>query len=519
MKKQLLLSALIIFICHPFIMEAQNPVWECDYNSGSWISKSPLPEGRAMMASNVIDGKIYLTGGFYDYGIDTFVFKHTLFIYDPLADSWDTTGTPIPYTRDISNSGQSVVDGKWYLVGGIDWEERYTGGSWLAVPVARVDAYDPQTDSWELKANLPEPMGGNGICTLDDKIYITGGVSGRLGSEKIYKSVYMYDPSKDTWTSKADMNYARYAHVSLAFNGKIYVFGGGSVDWGTNTQTVEVYDPIQDQWTDLSPECPPLSMAGGCVVDSAIYLFGGISDYNATNRGSKRITKYYPGKDEWKFYGYMPETNLQHSVCEIGGNIYIIGGRGYNFGVRNNVDEFKLSDLVCEDVIPDTTLSTGETISLDLSKHFSHLEGESISYTACTGTHSIVKDSIDVHMLMLSGMGSGTLEVLVRAESETDESGDVFKVQVTGPGVFVNDPSMTLYQIFPNPAGKLLTVQLQKEGTHDYLIYSASGQQVLEGILTGSSQTIDLSLLDKGMYFIKVCSPEIAVTRKFLKIW
>ena len=65
----------------------------------------------------------------------------------------------------------------------------------------------------------------------------------------------------------------------------------------------------------------------------------------------------------------------------------------------------------------------------------------------------------------------------------------------------------------------MLTVQLQKEGPYDYLIYSISGQQVLEGILAGASHTIDLSLLDKGMYFIKISSPELAITRKFLKIW
>ena len=499
-------------------MEAQNPVNKCDYNSGSWISKSPLPEGRADMASSVIDGKIYLSCGFYDYGIDSFVYKHTLFLYDPIADSWDTTGTPIPYTRG-AGSAYSVVDGKWYVVGGIE-QGIDADGRWMLVPLARVDAYDPQTDSWELKANLPEPMGGGGICTLDGKIYMTGGISGRSGSEKIYKSVYMYDPSKDKWTSKADMNDPRTFHVSLAFNGKIYVFGGASVDFGTNTQTVEVYDPIEDKWTKLSPECPPLSMAGGCVVDSAIYLFGGITDYRGTNTGSKRITKYDPGKDEWKHYGFMPKTNLQHSVCEIGGNIYIIGGRRDKFKVQNSLDEFKLSDLVCEDLILDTTINKGETISLDLSKHFSHLEGESISYTACTGTHLVVKDSIDGHMLMLTGMGAGTLEVSVRAESENDESGDSFVVKVNEVSAISSmEAESSLLQIFPNPAGNLLTVELQKGEACDFQIYSASGQQVLEGILTGSSQTIDLSSLERGMYFIKVRSPEIAVTRKFLKIW
>ncbi len=515
--KKLLLSALFVFIWLPITIEAQISYDECNFNSGTWVSKTPMPEGRALAVSSVIDGKIYSTCGYYDYGLDTMVNRHTLFVYDPVADTWDTTGMPIPYTRSMENPGQSVVDGKWYVVGGIEWER--TDAGWMAVPLARVDAYDPGTDSWELKAFLPEPMGGNGICTLDGKLYVTGGISGQIGTEQIYKSVYMYDPASDTWEAKADMNNARSFHVSLAFDGKIYVFGGNN-ESGNNLsgRTVEVYDPELDQWALLSPKAPAIADAGGCVVDNTIYLFGGIEDFDSST-GSWNIWKYYPEKDQWSIYGRMPESNYHHSVCEFGGKIYVIGGRRSGWKVSSNVDEFELSELVLDELFLDKTLGKGETISLDLSQHFSHIDGEPFNYTICQSYAGVVSDSIDGDTLILTGMGAGRVDVWVRAESGKDVSGDKFQVEVLITGISEQDHASTLIQLFPNPAGDILTVQLQKEGIYEYSVYSVNGQQVLVGILEGSSHTVDVSILDRGMYFIKVSSSELAVTRKFLKIW
>jgi len=520
--KKLLLSALFVFIWLPITMEAQISYDKCNFNSGTWIPKTPMPEGRALMGSSIIDGKIYSTCGYYDYGKDTIVDKHTLNVYDPVADTWDTTGMPIPYTRSMYNPGQSVVDGKWYVVGGIEWVR--TDAGWMAVPLARVDAYDPGTDSWELKANLPEPMGGNGICTLDGKLYVTGGISGQIGTEQLYKSVYMYDPATDTWTAKADMNNARTFHVSLAFDGKIYVFGG-MLEAGSNLpgRTVEVYDPELDQWTLLSPGAPAVADAGGCVVDNAIYLFGGLADYGPSTSGTSGYTwdvwKYDPEKDQWSIYGRMPESNYQHSVCEFGGKIYVIGGRRGSWLVSGEVDEFELSDLVLDEFFPETTIGKWETIRLDLSQHFSHQEGAPLNYSICQSWAGVVSDSIDGDTLILTGLGAGRVDLWVRAESGKDVSGDKLQVEVLSTGISEQDQASALIQLFPNPAVDVLTVQLQKEGIHEYSVYSVNGQQVLEGILEGSSHTIDISTLDRGMYFIKVSSPELVVTRKFLKIW
>jgi len=330
----------------------------------------------------------------------------------------------------------------------------------------------------------------------------------------------MYDPDLDQWTAKADMISERSDHVTLACNGKIYVLGGdGNAIAGTAS---EVYDPEEDSWTQIAPMPYGVFDAGGCVINNEIYLFGGRKVIDQVSQSS-RILKYNPDKDQWSIYGYMPAANTEHTVCAFEGKVYLFGGykmatlsTGHNYSlVSEHVYEFELSDLELNETFQDTVFGNGEEFSLDLSKHFSHKNGEQISYTVCTSKDEVVSDSLDGHMLFLKGLNAGTVQVHVRAESGSDESGDQFTVELT-PGVSVQEAAGNLFQLFPNPAVDQLTIKLLQEGPHDYQIYTASGQQVLHGIIKASTPVIDLSALDQGLYFIKVGSAKRTVTRKFL---
>jgi N-acetylneuraminic acid mutarotase len=526
MKKLFLPIVLLAFFAPMVLLDGQTPDG-CRFNIGFWVNQTSMPDGRARAVSGMIDGKIYSTCGYNEIyqpsaGNYTTLTKRTLCIYDPIADTWDTAGTPIPYYRWVSTPGQSAVDGKLYVVGGVEWES--TSGGWLGIPMARVDVYDPLSDSWELKANLPEPLGEGGICSLDGKIYVTGGISGHSTDPQRHKNLFVYDPELDEWKSKADMISGRAHHVSLACKGKIYVFSGnGSTTAGV---AAEAYDPEQDQWSEIAPMPYGVFHSSGCVINDEIYLFGGVKHWGQVSQSSG-ILKYNPDNDEWTIYGYMPEQHWQHTVYEFGGKVYLIGGREmYHTGLeyRNRVSSkvyaYELSSLYLKENLPDVTLDKGETFNLDLSEYFGHQKQESFSINVCTGQDEIVSDSLADQVLYLHGLEAGSDQVHIRVQSGNDQFGGKFNVTVN-PATGIADPQATHtdLQLFPNPAGDQLTIQLQKEGPHTYSICTASGQQAMEGILSGSSQTIDLSELDNGMYFIKVNSSERTVIRKFLKLW
>jgi hypothetical protein len=69
----------------------------------------------------------------------------------------------------------------------------------------------------------------------------------RLERRENRRNRHEYDPSTDTWTDKANMPTARERMASAVVNGRIYVFGGTRS--GSPLVTREAYDPASDTWT------------------------------------------------------------------------------------------------------------------------------------------------------------------------------------------------------------------------------------------------------------------------------
>ena len=94
-----------------------------------------------------------------------------------------------------------------------------------------------------------------------------------------------YDPTSDTWTTKASMSTVRFWWPGAGvLDGRLYVVGG----WGQNVGplgTVEVYDATSNTWS-AAASTPTVHGAGLIVgvVNSLLYAVGGFSNtYLATN--------------------------------------------------------------------------------------------------------------------------------------------------------------------------------------------------------------------------------------------
>jgi N-acetylneuraminic acid mutarotase len=85
----------------------------------------------------------------------------------------------------------------------------------------------------------------------------------------------MYDPTTNTWVSKKEMPSSRMNHECVVLEDKIYAIGGindnGSVVYDIN----EVYDPKINSW-GASTEMPGgLQMFGATLCNNKIYAIGG----------------------------------------------------------------------------------------------------------------------------------------------------------------------------------------------------------------------------------------------------
>jgi len=278
---------------------------------GVWTQKADMPTGRLWHASSVVDGKIYAIGGRATETLTT--------EYNPLTDTW-TTKAPMPTARFAHST--SVVNGKIYAIGG-------GAGAWKP-GLSVVEEYDPMTDTWTTKAPMPTARGwGLATSVVDGKIYAIGGTGSSSLWAGFRRTVEVYDPLTDTWTRKADMPTARIFFSTSVVDGKIYAIGGALVT-KAGLSTVEVYDPATDTWTTKNPMPTARHAHASAVVDGKIYIIGGGPEGGANHAGPDGLSvveAYDPATDTWTTIADMPEPRGLLSASAIGGIIYAIGGK------------------------------------------------------------------------------------------------------------------------------------------------------------------------------------------------
>jgi len=142
--------------------------------------------------------------------------------------------------------GSAVVDGKIYVIGGAPF---YCGIT------AVVEEYDPAADTWTRRSDMPTARQGLRAAAVDGIIYAIGGCEVAPGVDRDISTVEAYDPTTDTWTRKADMPTARTLSAIAVVDGIIYIIGGSfDEDYLSEVNVevisaVEAYDPGTDTWT------------------------------------------------------------------------------------------------------------------------------------------------------------------------------------------------------------------------------------------------------------------------------
>jgi RNA polymerase sigma factor (sigma-70 family) len=234
-------------------------VEEYDPKTDTWTKKANVPTANTLFSISVVNGKLYAIGGWNGTALST------VEEYDPEADKW-TKKTKMPTVRD--GLGTSVVNGKIYAIGG--WKPM--------TEVPTVEEYDPIADEWVKKADMPTGRWALSTSAVNGKIYAIGGRVGTGGDGVPLSTVEEYDPATDTWTTKADMPTPRLSLATAVVDGRIYVIGGWN---NAELSSVEVYDPATDTWTKEADMPTARKWLSTSAVDGKIYAIGGTTIGNA----------------------------------------------------------------------------------------------------------------------------------------------------------------------------------------------------------------------------------------------
>ncbi len=286
----------------------------------SWATKAPMQMSRSSLGVAVVDGKIYAIGGFtkqISSGSSASVVVGTNEEYNPETDTWIFKSN-MPTARFAF--AIAVYQNKIYCIGGSTGKGR-TGVT---------EVYDPKTDTWETKEPMPTPRSELKANIADGKIYLIGGIidSNADSGFSISALNEVYDPVIDSWVTKTAIPNGATNYASAVSNGKIYFMGGLSETPKSNLS--QIYNPKEDTWSVGSPS--PSGIRDGVAVVTSdidaperIYVLG--VTWKLWGDESPYAVKIYdPVTDNWTFGADIPTVRHYFGVAIVNDLLYVIGG-------------------------------------------------------------------------------------------------------------------------------------------------------------------------------------------------
>jgi N-acetylneuraminic acid mutarotase len=329
--------------------DAGNGITAGNPRDPSWSTIAPYPVGIMDNGADIIDGKVYVVGG-----IDsTFTTLAKGFVYDPSDNSW-TAIADMPVARE--KPAVAAVNGKLYVSGGWD-----TSGN----PVARTDVYDPATNSWSTVASNPHPAAAPGVAVANGKIYLVGGCADSFCT--VTTTTVVYDPTSDSWATVAAYPHGDSWEGCGGISGKVYCSGG--TDGAATFKNGFVYDPGADSWSAIADMPIDLWASAAGAANGLLLASGGVTNgfSTITNQG----LSYDPSSDSWTA---LPNAQFPRYRAGASCGFYKVGGSSGGFTptpdseALSGLDQCGVTDVPWLSEAPTTaTLQPGQSFNVTVT--------------------------------------------------------------------------------------------------------------------------------------------------------
>jgi len=272
-----------------------------------WIARQDFPGAINSASSFAINGKGYVYGGLI-YGYRT----NDLWEYDPTFNTWTKKASP-PFARPRHAAASFVINGKGYIVGG------NTEESGATVRSRDTWEYNPATNTWRQRQNLPEGREGATGFSINGKGYLAMGIT----TGTIFRSdVFEYDPVLNSWTTKSTLPDVpgRSRAVSFVINNKAYIGTGyGRFDY---FQDFWEFDPQTNAWTRKA-DYPGGRRLGGVAFTIGTLGYVGAGTYEISDYRYNEFWSYNRSSNSWTRKADIPGGERFFPVG------FSIGSHGY----------------------------------------------------------------------------------------------------------------------------------------------------------------------------------------------
>ncbi len=296
----------------------------------------------------VVDGRIYLVGGFIPAGDGssnrashrTSKWAHR---YDPASKQW-TQLPSMPARREYTRA--IATDNAIYVIGGSMQRRGNPQGEHVSGDCFKLDLSKKPLD-WETQGQLSVPRTHMGIGRVGDRLIVAGGV--RWDSVNGYHEstvkgttdVFDLTQPQLGWQARSSIPGVGRGWVAAApCRDCLYVFSGLTFDRKNRSAWVNEclkYDPMSDGWFQNAK--PPVWVSGWAAAtcrNRYIVLVGGCvgpttEPYSNGNLWNDLAFVYDATTDRWgRLEGTIPPAAVYNDcgVVIIGKTIYVAGGEG-----------------------------------------------------------------------------------------------------------------------------------------------------------------------------------------------
>ena len=199
-----------------------------DPQTKKWTSLQPLPEGRSSHDAVVVDGKLYVLGG-WNLGKEETWHTHGLVLDLTKADArWEQLPKQ-PFQRRAL--AVAVTGDQIYAIGGMNSDGE---------PSTDVHYFDLKKQAWAQGPNLPgKDMAGFGTSAV--------GIDGKLFATTFDGNVYQLSKDGTAWNSIGKLQVPRFMHRILPGVGHSLVVVGGASHKSGHLDSIESFPLVADR--------------------------------------------------------------------------------------------------------------------------------------------------------------------------------------------------------------------------------------------------------------------------------
>jgi N-acetylneuraminic acid mutarotase len=320
MNRNIFLVFVLVFLTTSCIIIIQPVKASGDF----WVTKAPMPNSGIFLGATAVQGEIYVIGT--NYSIDS----NFNYLYDATKDAWVSKAPMTVYRGDFA---VATFQGKIYVMGGFIG----INPQFIPTPTAANEMYDPATDTWTNKTSLPKAAGFLEAVTVNEKIYVMGGSAYNGTAYDINGTNEVYDPVSDSGQPLAPMPTPVFNFAMTAIGDKIYVMGGmgGRLNGLTiHSNQTQIYDIQTNTWTfgQAMPITTFSSVAvatTGVLAPVRIYYIGGTDEttWARTNTGPCPTQIYDTQTDSWSTGVSVPTSRESgFALAVVNDTVFAIGG-------------------------------------------------------------------------------------------------------------------------------------------------------------------------------------------------